>query len=203
MRPSRAWRYALYVVSAGSFGLFVVASIAGRDPNSETVLIMGIGVGVLFFAVRYLGERPGTMQYIAERQRVEVANSFSGPLIESAVGGLRLAHGGNATWPLIRLDVCENGVRLGPSSRFLRPIVPTYWFSWSDLEGVDEVTGLGCQGLEFTPAREVPAVRRATFWPRVADRPCFWIRSKDMPRIEHAFPASMPVTHSRKWRVLT
>ena len=56
----------------------------------------------------------------------------------SFIGGMRLAWF-NATWPLVRLGLRRNGIRLEPSTRFLRWIVPVWEVRYDELLEVQAV----------------------------------------------------------------
>lgn len=50
----------------------------------------------------------------------------------SCLGGMRLAWF-NATWPLVRLVLMRNGIRLEPSLRFLKRVVPVWEVRYDEL----------------------------------------------------------------------
>jgi hypothetical protein len=66
------------------------------------------------------------------------------------VGGLRWS-GGNATWPLVRLQLKSDGLRVHPSLSPLRMLVPAWHVPWSDVIRAERVQGTfpGSPGVRF------------------------------------------------------
>jgi hypothetical protein len=67
-------------------------------------------------------------------------------------GGIRRGNftsGVNDTWPLARLDVFSNGLRIGPSTRFVRPLVPTWEVQLDELTESQVITCMGSKGVRF------------------------------------------------------
>ncbi|MGP0030726.1 MAG: hypothetical protein ACLPVF_09505 [Acidimicrobiales bacterium] len=44
---------------------------------------------------------------------------------------------GRVRWPLVRLDIGESGVAIGPTSRWLKWAVPRVEMPWSDISSVE------------------------------------------------------------------
>lgn len=61
--------------------------------------------------------------------------------MSSHVGGMRYSRSitSNATWPLVRLDIFDSGIRLRPSISFLRISMPTWEATFDELEEVRAV----------------------------------------------------------------
>ena len=80
-------------------------------------------------------------------------------------GGLRWqgpAGVGNASMPLGKLELFDQGIRLGPSGRLLRVFVPTWEASYRDLASVDSVLGpLRSKGVRFRLREDGPPI---VFW---------------------------------------
>jgi hypothetical protein len=51
----------------------------------------------------------------------------------SRVGGA----GGRASWPLVRLDIMQSGIVVGPTSHWLRWLVPQVALQWADISCVE------------------------------------------------------------------
>ena len=63
----------------------------------------------------------------------------------SLVGGLMWTRrkgfgGGNATVPLVRLSLHESGLRLGPSTALVRPLIPTLDVSYDEIADAQAVS---------------------------------------------------------------
>lgn len=72
------------------------------------------------------------------------------PSGQTYIGGLRWI-GGNATWPLVRLQLESDGLRVNPSLSPLRTLVPAWYFPWSDVIRAERVRGTfpGSPGVRF------------------------------------------------------
>ena len=84
------------------------------------------------------------------------------------IGGMRWGGGstfgiGNATAPLVRLDLFDWGIRLGPSVSLLRSIVPTWEVRYSELQGAELVQGpvFASKAIRF---RSIDAGGPMVFW---------------------------------------
>jgi hypothetical protein len=81
---------------------------------------------------------------------------------ESYLGGLRWI-GGNATWPLVRLQLESEGMRIIPSFGLLGAVLPQWHFPWSDVIRAERVQGVlfASSGVRFyIRDRQYPF----TFW---------------------------------------
>lgn len=90
----------------------------------------------------------------------EVVHASGRP--DSFLGGLRWV-GGNATWPLVRLELDTEGMRVRPSARLLSPLLPEWRFGWDEVLLAERVHGLlfGSAGVRFSiRGRKYPF----TFW---------------------------------------
>jgi hypothetical protein len=45
----------------------------------------------------------------------------------------------NCTWPLARLTANEKGVAVGSSTRWLRRVMPTWYFPWEQIDRIDAI----------------------------------------------------------------
>jgi hypothetical protein len=128
------------------------------------------------------------------------ASEFPGYLV--LTGGLR--ERADASWPLARLEISSVGIRIGPSTRILDWLVPTYLVSWSELESVRLIPPiLWLPGVEVVPREPVEAEKRigaAKLWPRYGRHPMFWIRRRDVPRLEAALRPRVALQRSSKRR---
>jgi hypothetical protein len=72
----------------------------------------------------------------------------------SCRGGMRLAWF-NATWPLVRLVLMRNGIRLEPSIRFLRWMVPVWEVRYDELLEAQAVGNIPCSPSASAYAQQV------------------------------------------------
>ena len=70
---------------------------------------------------------------------------------------------GNATAPLVRLDLFDWGIRLGPSVSLLRSFIPTWEVRYSELQGAEPVQGplFASKAIRF---RSINAGGPMVFW---------------------------------------
>ena len=75
------------------------------------------------------------------------------PVQLSFVGGMRYGMTGlaNWTWPMVRLNLLEEGICLCPSARWLKPLVPIWEARYGEMTEVRSVgtTRMTC-GVRFT-----------------------------------------------------
>lgn len=115
-------------------------------------------------------------------------------MTQSWIGGLR--ERGNATWPMCRLRVDEQGAVLGPAASWLGWLVPTYSLPWTEISAIHNARGvLGTGGVQFQLRDRVPATRRiglAKLWPRSAKNPVFLCNARNCAAI---FDATLSVNN--------
>jgi hypothetical protein len=83
-------------------------------------------------------------------------------LLQSFVGGQRTGLW-NATWPLVRMDLYRDRVRLRPSARILRILVPPWEAAFEDITEVRAIGNIDffTTGIRFKTSRPAGT---AVFW---------------------------------------
>ena len=115
----------------------------------------------------------------------------------NALGGIG-TFAGVMTWPMIRIEVSNSGVRATPSTRPFGWIFPTYSFRWDEVESVTRRNGL-LPSLQFKLSR---AIMPDESWiggglsdPIYPQRELqLWLSSKSIDRLKAAFPPNLAIT---------
>jgi hypothetical protein len=89
------------------------------------------------------------------------SDSFIGGILQGKIGP-----GWNLPWPFAKLEVFDEGVRVGPSRPILRYIVPTWEAHKSEFTEIQAIGGIANGGVRF---RIVDAEEWIIFWTFRAD----------------------------------
>ena len=109
-----------------------------------------------------------------------------------------------ATWPLVRIGVAPDGVRIAPRWRLLGIVFPPiYEFNWSDVRRVDILRALGrSRGLRFVLSAPAHVSRPygAVFavWPAPVRRLRVGLDPAALEAVLRAIPPNIP-QEQRRW----